>query len=211
LPEFAKREGKVAERIEPELLISKAEEFLNKKFLKEGEKAPWLEQPKKGNPWVYFNYATLKELKLKNEVVENALAKWYDEQPGIQQAFTRTQMMNDGKFKDEPSALFKSVKLSFHAECSGDVMVVVKPYHQFSPPTLSENPEKWTTYRTTHGTPHPYDTHVPLLVMGPRIQRGVREDRIAPQAMASILTAALGIERPKDATYSLPEGLFKKQ
>ena len=210
LPEFAKRDGKIAERIEPELLISLAEDFLNKKFLKEGEKAPWLEQPKKGNPWVYFNYATLKELKLKNEVVETALAKWYEVQPGIQQAFTRTQMMNNEKFKDEPSELFKSVKLSFRPDCSGDVMVIVKPYHQFSPPTLSKNPEKWTTYRTTHGTPHPYDTHVPLLVMGPRIQPGVRGERVAPQAMASILSEALGVARPKEAAYPVPEGLFKK-
>ena len=120
-------------------------------------------------------------LKLKNADVENALATWYDEQSGILKAFTRTQMLSD---KAEATALYKSVKLSFRADCSGDVMVVVKPYHQFSPPTLSKNPEKWTTYRTTHGTPHPYDTHVPLLVMGPRIQPGVREDRIAPQAMA---------------------------
>jgi hypothetical protein len=180
---------------------------LNKKFLKEGEKAPWLEQPKKGNPWVYFNYATLKELKLKNEVVENALAKWYDEQPGIQKAFTRTQMLSD---KEERTALYDSVKLSFRPDCSGDVMVIVKPYYQLSPPTLSKNPDKWTTYRTTHGTPHPYDTHVPLLVMGPRIQPGVRDQRIAPQAMASILADALRIDRPKDAAYPVPEALFKK-
>jgi predicted AlkP superfamily pyrophosphatase or phosphodiesterase len=207
LPEFAKRDGKEAGRIEPELLISLAEDFLNKKFLKEGEKAPWLEQPKKGNPWVYFNYATLKELKLKNEDVENALAKWYDEQPGIQKAFTRTQMLNE---KAERSALYDSVKLSFHPDCSGDVMVIVKPYHQFSLTTLSKNPEKWATYRTTHGTPHSYDTHVPLLVMGPRVQPGVRDQRVTPQAMASILAEALGVARPKDASYPLPEGLFKK-
>src|SRR5262249_30887361 len=60
LPEFAKQQAKDAGRIEPELFTSLAEDFLNKKFLPEGKKAPWLlEQPKKGNPWVYFNYATL--------------------------------------------------------------------------------------------------------------------------------------------------------
>ena len=207
LPEFAAREGKKAGRIEPELLTSLAEDFLNKKFLKDGEKAPWFETTKKGNPWVYFNYATLKELKLQKEDVETALAKWYEEQPGIQQAFTRTQMGSDPK---QPSELYKSVKLSFRPDCSGDVMVIVKPYHLFSPPTLSKNPEKWTTYRTGHGTPHPYDTHVPLLVMGPRIQPGIREQRVAPQAMASILAEALGVSRPKEAAYPVPEGLFKK-
>jgi hypothetical protein len=31
-----------------------------------------------------------------------------------------------------------------------------------------------------------------------------------PQTMASILSEALGVPRPKDAEYPLPEGLFKK-
>ena len=141
--------------------------------------------------------------------VETALAKWYSEQPGILQAFTRTQMLSND-FKEEPSELFKSVKGSFHPDCSGDVMLVIKPYHLFSPPTLSKNPEKWTTYRTTHGTPHPYDTHVPLLVMGPRIEPGVRDQLVRPQAMASILAEALRVPAPKDAAYAVPAGLFKK-
>ena len=66
------------------------------------------------------------------------------------------------------------VKRSFYPECSGDVMVVLKPYYLFSPPLLSMNPDKLPTYRTSHGTPHAYDTHVPLLVMGPRIKPGQR-------------------------------------
>jgi len=90
------------------------------------------------------------------------------------------------------------------------VMVVIKPYHLFSPPTLTKNPDKLPTYRTSHGTPHPYDTHVPLLVMGPRIQPGERGERIVPQTMASILSEALGVPRPKDAEYAVPAGLFKR-
>jgi predicted AlkP superfamily pyrophosphatase or phosphodiesterase len=210
LPEFAKQQGKDAGRVEPELFTSLAEDLLNKKFLPEGKKAPWLlEQPKKGNPWVYFNYATLDELKLSREAVESALANWYKEQPGIEHAFTRTEMMND-KYKENPSELYRSVKRSFHADCSGDVMAIPKPYYLFAPPTLSKNPEKWTTYRTAHGTPHSYDTHVPLLVMGPRIQPGVRDERIMPQTMASILSEALGVPPPKDAQYPTPARLFRR-
>jgi Type I phosphodiesterase / nucleotide pyrophosphatase len=210
LPEFAKQQGKDAGRVEPELFTSLAEDFLNKKFLPEGKKAPWLlEQPKKGNPWLYFNYATLKELKLSQTAVESALANWYKEQPGIAHAFTRTEMMND-KYKEEPSPLYMSVKRSFHADCSGDVMAIPKPYYLFSPPTLSKNPDKWTTYRAAHGTPHSYDTHVPLLVMGPRIQPGVRDERIVPQTMASILSEALGVPPPRDAEYPAPARLFRR-
>ena len=210
LPEFAKKEGKDAGRIDPELLTSRAEEFLNKKFLAEGKKAPWLEMPRKGNAWVYFNYATLMELKLRQEDVETALANWYNEQPGIERAFTRTQMLSDKMSAKKQSELFQSVQRSFYPDCSGDVMVITKPYYQFSLTTLSQNPEKWPTYRTGHGTPHPYDTHVPLMVMGPRIQPGVHGERVAPQAMASILAEALGVPRPASANYPTPPGLFKK-
>jgi hypothetical protein len=45
--------------------------------------------------------------------------------------------------------------------------------------------------------------------MGPRIVPGTRDERIAPQAMASILADALGVPHPKDATYGTPGGLFK--
>lgn len=208
LPEFAKKQGKVTGRIEPELLTSLAEEFLNKKFLKEGDKAPWIMIPKRGNPWIYLNHATLKELKLRNEVVESALAKWLGENEGIEAVFTRSQMLKEEA--KEPSELHKSVRRSFHADCSGDVMVITKPYYVFGPPTLSKNPDKWPTYRAMHGTPHAYDTHVPLLVMGPRIEPGVREDRIVPQTMAAILAEALVVSRPKDSEFGLPAKLFKK-
>ena len=119
-------------------------------------------------------------------------------------------MMTPANDDSVPHPLFASVKRSFHPDCSGDVMVILKPYHLFSPPTLTTNPEKYAAYRTSHGTPHPYDTHVPLLIMGPRIQPGVRDGRIVPQTMASILAEALRVPRPAAAEYPAPEGLFKK-
>ncbi len=77
--------------------------FLNAKFLPAGKKAAWLDQPKKGNPWLYFNHATLKELKLKQADVERALADWYNTQPGIERAFTGSEMW--GRITREPSDL----------------------------------------------------------------------------------------------------------
>jgi hypothetical protein len=63
---------------------------------------------------------------------------------------------------------------------------------------------------TTHGTPHPYDTHVPLLVFGPGVKPGVREERVTPQAAAAILARALGVPPPAKAEAKVPEGLFGK-
>jgi hypothetical protein len=207
LPEFAAKEGKKAGRVDPDMLTTGVETFLNGKFLANGEKAPWLEQARKGNPWLYLNRATLKELKLSQAQVERVLADWLDQQPGIEKAFTRTEMMQP---RENPTDLFTTVKRSFHPDCSGDVMVILKPYHLFSPASFTTNPDRWLSYRTTHGTPHPYDTHVPLLVMGPRVQPGVREQRVMPQLMANIVAEALGVPAPSSAEYKLPEGLFRK-
>jgi hypothetical protein len=207
LVEFARKEGKDAQRVDPELLMSKAQEFLDKKFLQPGERAPWLEPIRRPMAWVYLNQATLKELKLQPDAVERALAEWYEAQPGVDKAFTRADLANPGK---EPHRYFEAIQRSYHPDCSGDVMVVLKPYHVFSPPNLAENPSKNPSYRAMHGMPHAYDTHVPLLVMGPRIQPGVRDERVVPQTMASILAEALGVPSPADAEYATPEGLFKK-
>jgi len=63
--------------------------------------------------------------------------------------------------------------------------------------------------RTTHGSPHAYDTHVPLLVYGPGIRPGVRTERVTPQATAAILARGLGVAPPAGAEVGVPTGLFR--
>jgi hypothetical protein len=202
LPEVALKQGKDAGRVPPELLTSLAEAFLNQHFLGKGQKETWFESSKKANTWVYFNRATLRGLGLPQEIAERALADWLVKQNGVQAAFTRTELLK------APLAdpIGRMVQRSFHPDASGDVMVVLKPHHLFSPPLTSP---KTVAYRTTHGSPHSYDTHVPLLVMGPRIIPGVRTEPVTPQAMASILARAMGVPAPKGAEAPVPQGLFR--
>lgn len=202
LPELARKQGKEAARIAPETLTTRAEEFLNRTFLPEGARAPWLERTK-FNPWIYLNRAVLKELKVAPEKAERALADWLARQEGIEAVFTRSDLLA-GKAAGKRG---EAVRRSFHPDASGDVLVILKPYHLFSPP-LPIAPKSIDPYRTTHGTPHPYDTHVPLLVYGPRVRAGRRDERVTPQAVAAILAAALGIERPRGAEAPLPPRLF---
>src|SRR5262249_20202385 len=128
--------------------------------------------------------------------VEEALAAWLRQQPGIQTAYTRTQLIKGVAGDDRVGQM---VRRSFHPERSGDVLVVLKPYHLISPPLGTG---------TNHGTPHDYDTHVPLLVLGPGVPARVRTDPVTPQACAAILAHALGIRPPPAAEAPLPGGLF---
>jgi hypothetical protein len=199
LPELARAQGKDAGRVSPEVLTTKASEFLNETFTPAGKKLFWIEAA--AGPWVYLNRAAIKAQGLEPAPVEAALARWFARQPGIQGAYTRTQL-SAATPKDDP--LGEMVRLSFDAERSGDVYVVQKPYYLITPPL---SPKMYL--RASHGTPHPYDTHVPLLVYGPGVRPGIRTERVTPQAAAAILTRGLGIAPPAGADAAVPAGLWK--
>ena len=111
-------------------------------------------------------------------------------------AYTRKQLLG-GLSGNDP--LGAGVRRSFHSERSGDVAVVLKPYHLFTFPFLTG---------TTHGTAHSYDTHVPLLVYGPSVLTGVHEEAVTPESTAAILAHGLGIKPPAQAKARVPEKLF---
>ena len=92
-----------------------------------------------------------------------------------------------------------ALRKSFHPDRGGDVALVPKPYYIF-----------WLATGTTHGTPHDYDTHVPLLVFGPGIPGGPRPEKVTPQASAAIFARYLGIPPPEAAEAPVPATLFER-
>ncbi|MES2946206.1 MAG: hypothetical protein V4772_25330, partial [Pseudomonadota bacterium] len=68
---------------------------------------------------------------------------------GFAAAYTRREF-ETGSRAGEP--LFEQLKKSWHAEISGDVQYTLKPGWMFG------------NAPATHGSPHPYDTNVPLLI-----------------------------------------------
>jgi hypothetical protein len=199
IPEVTRARGKDAGRVPKELLTTKANAFLNETFARGGEPLPWVEAA--SGHWVYLNRGVLKERGLESAKVEEALAGWLAKQDGVQAAYTRTQLLRGLPKEDR---IGEMVRLSFDPERCGDVEVVLRPYWELGGPIWS----KIDTYRTTHGSPHPYDTHVPLLVYGPGVRAGVRDERVSPLAVAAILSRALGIDPPEGA-QRVPEGLFR--
>jgi hypothetical protein len=196
LPEVARSQGQDAARILPTQLTGQSEEFLRSKFGKKGEEVRWIEWAE--YPWVYLNQRLLRERGLKPIDIETELAGWFAKQPGILAAYTRSQLV-DGLPKD--SLLGEQVCQSFHVSRCGDVVVLTKPYYLITPYLTG----------TTHGTPHSYDTHVPLLVYGPGVRAGKREDVVTPQAAAVIIAHSLGIPSPNNAVASLPADIFKRR
>jgi hypothetical protein len=194
LPEASWARGREAARIGPDLLSTQANGFLNEAF-PAGGPARWVEAAV--YPWIYLNQRVLRDRRLEPAKVEQALADWLCGQPGIQTAYTGTQLLQGVSPED---TIGQRVRRSFHPERSGDVTVVLKPYHLLTSPLATG---------TTHGSPHPYDTHVPLLVYGPGIPGGPRSEAVTPQAIAAIFARGLNIPPPALAEAPVPRTLLR--
>lgn len=104
-------------------------------------------------------------------------------EPAVVAAVTREQLLAGGG-EGKLNAQFRR---AFHPRRSGDVLFVMAPY------TVPG------TTGTTHGSPWQYDTHVPLLLLGPSIKPGRYDRPTSPAALAATLSRILQIEPPAAA------------
>jgi predicted AlkP superfamily pyrophosphatase or phosphodiesterase len=217
LPEVAARtipEAKDATRVSSVKLVAGAESFLRSKFGKpvgpdekvedltdeakssRGKSGLWIESIPA--PWVYLNSRQVEAKNLDRDTVAKELADWLKTQPGIQTAYTAKEIAT----ATNPGDQLKLVRRSFHPERSGDVYIVLKPYHLIGDPLKSKG--------TSHGTPHDYDRHVPLMVFGPGLATGSLTEPVTPQHIALVTSHFLGVAAPKDASFELPKSLLAK-
>jgi hypothetical protein len=193
LPEAARRQGKTAARLDTSDLVRRGGDYLSDKFQMAAGDNRWFEAVE--SSWLYLNRAFLERHNLKQTDVETALAAWLRKQTGVQAVYTRGQL-RAGIAADD--AIGQSVRRSFFPERSGDVRIVEKPYYLLTTSLTGTN----------HGTPHAYDTHVPLLLYGAGIRCGVRREAVTPQIAAVVGTKALGVAAPAKADAELPADLF---
>lgn len=198
IPEVAQARGKDAGRVDDKALLEGAAAHLDQTFPSaDGKKARWFET--RVNEWLYLNYELLQERGLEKDEVARELAKWISAHPQMSAAYTAAELANP---KPSESPQRDRMAKSYHPDRSGDLAIVVKPYYLMG--------SRYTS-GTTHGSPHSYDTHVPLLIYGPGVKPGVREATVSPTSIAAIFAAALGIEPPSTADTPLPDGLFASE
>jgi arylsulfatase A-like enzyme len=103
-------------------------------------------------------------------------------QPHLLAAYTRTELLAGSR---AGAPFFEGMRNSWHPEVSGDVQFVTQPYWMFGPAVA------------THGSPHPYDTHVPLLWWGPAwVKPGARGEHVQITDLAPTLARLLRIAPP---------------
>jgi hypothetical protein len=143
-------------------------------------------------PWVYLNHAALAARGLAPEEVAAVARDFLAGRAYFETALTRKEV-ESGAFP--PGSVGERVKLAYYADRCGDVIAVPRPGVLV---TRFEN-------GTTHGSPHAYDTHVPVLAAGPNIPAlGRSADRVSSLVVAPILAKALGIDPPAQAAEKAP-------
>lgn len=203
LPEFAAKHTKrypqaeAARRVPSKIMREGAEAHLTAKFGQPGEeKTRWIEEVKP--PYFYLNHAVIKAKGQTPDVVADELAAWLKTQSGVAGAFTAGSLRARS---DDP--VTQKVQLAFLQDRSGDVYVVLDPYLLIGEP---DKDNKVPT-GTTHGAPHAYDTHVPLLVYGPGVKGGERKEDVTPLHAAPVAAKFLGVPPPAKAVYGVPRTL----
>ncbi len=107
-------------------------------------------------------------------------------EPGIIAAFSRAEIEGDSLPKNTP--FLAQVRNAWHPERSADIQLVIRPYWLFGSPGRTG---------TSHGSPHVYDTHVPILVYGPQwVNPGRVDARVEVVDIAPTLARLIGTAAP---------------
>jgi hypothetical protein len=152
---------------------------------------PWILATAGSSP--YLNHALMAERGVDPAEARQVAATAARSISRVAHVYTREQLI-DGAVPTD--TLGRRVFQSYHAQRSGDLEIVLEPF--------------WIRQRsgTTHGSPHPYDSHIPLIFFGNGVRPGRHSQAVALNDVAPTLAARLGIPVPSGSNGRvLPEVL----
>jgi hypothetical protein len=177
-PEHSLQLGRASGRQSGSQMVAKVNAALKEKF---GEGA-WVRGVSASG--VLFDRKLLAERKPNlRELTEEARRALLQE-PGIAAAYTREELETGAR---AGAPYFDAMRRTWHRDLSADIQIALKPYWLFTSGSSM----------TSHGSPHPYDTNVPLAFYGPAWVKPARVDRRVEVAdLAPTLAAILGVPPP---------------
>lgn len=144
-------------------------------------------------PIPYLNRELMRQKNLSNAEVERAAADAVRALPNIFRVFTREQLVYGMMPEDRFST---RVRNGFYPPRSGDIVAVPDAYWIYE------------AKGTSHGTPFNYDTHVPVMFLGPNVMPGRYFEQVAVNDIAPTLAAILEIEIPSGAVGRVLTEMF---
>ncbi len=130
----------------------------------------------------YLNRELIESKKLDEAEVEKTAADAARRFPHVFRVYTSDQIMNGQVAAD---AVTSRVRNGVYPGRSSDLFIIQEPGYLFEANTP-----------TSHGTPFNYDTHVPLIFMGPGIKAGRYYEDAAANDIAPTLAAIARVQEP---------------
>jgi len=143
-------------------------------------------------PYIYLDDKKIAAKKLDHAQVEQAVANALTDFEGINLAVSTKSLATQ---KGNP--LFKKVRRNQHVTRSGDIYIIQEPYWFLFDEGLIAG---------MHGSPWRYDTHVPIIFVGPGIDAQTVHRLVHPVDVAPTIAALLGMTPPSSA-----QGLLLKE
>ncbi len=141
---------------------------------------------------LYLSPEVLARPEAEREAIDAAIVEAVAKIDGIAIAGRRDALVGDCDAREGLEAL---ACRSLHPKRSGEIYFGAEPRH-----VVGE--AKYTT-GTGHGSPAEHDRIVPLLVMGPGIEPGAREQRVLTPQVAVTVAKELGLELPLSSATAI--------
>ncbi len=178
--------------LSPDIITTKLRSALSAKY---GDGA-WI-QSKGGLEIIYLDRKLMADKKLNEADVQNTAADALRTIPHIARVYTRSQLMHGGTLDD---MVDRRIRRGFNAERSADLFVVTEPFW------LIQKSETGTS----HTSPYNYDTHVPVIFMGPGIKPGRYNGKIEVNDIAPTLANMLDVETPSGSVGRVLDEILEK-
>jgi predicted AlkP superfamily pyrophosphatase or phosphodiesterase len=143
----------------------------------------WVGYSSSGAFWL--DRDTIRQKRLKQAEVEDCAAEALAGVPHVLRVYTGTRLQNGWLV---PDRVGRRVADSFCPSRSADVIGILEPYWIYG------------AHDTSHGAAYSYDTHVPLIFMGPGIKPGKYHQDAAINDIAPTLATILEVETPSGSS-----------
>jgi predicted AlkP superfamily pyrophosphatase or phosphodiesterase len=182
MPEYMTELGYKAGRLDPDQIVAAANKVGQKFSIDEIVRFFY-------RPYLYLNDEKIAAAKLDRVKVEHAIADALTDFEGIALAVTSSRLS-----AQHANPLVEQVRRNHHVTRSGDIYITQEPYWFL----FDKGP-----ITAMHGSPWRYDTHVPLIFMGPGIHSQTVHRRVHPVDVAPTISALLGMT-PPGSSQGLP-------
>jgi hypothetical protein len=130
---------------------------------------------------VYLDPALIERNRLKPAEVQETAAEAFFRMPHVFRVYTREEVRRGMIPQDNISRM---VSRSLNWARSGDLQVILEPHWV--------RPAK----NTGHDTPFSYDTHIPLIFLGPGVKPGLYFQNVELNDLAPTLASLLSVQSP---------------